>query len=203
MKPNPYTIWPLNLATAGSVTIRGPWAQIAFLEALNASAQVTARITVRAGVESEDAVPMRPGTTFRNFETHSFYVEWEAQAGVTATLGLTNRPEQVDWNVPPVQPPMTLTGTVTVEETVPSSITESEHSIGTTVTHTPGAAAVGCLVFVSKLEAAGTVTVREGATGTRIAELEPGDSIWLPGTTVFRVVNASGTATVFISEFRR
>ena len=201
-----YTIYTLLLTSAGSEFIPGLWQLARVLRAVDSTGAIypQALIEVRTGKSNEDYFPLAVGNAFVSKPgVDGVNIKWAAQSGITVTIGLSADASRIDWQSDPPAQVSVITGTVATEETLPSSIVESEHSIGSTVTHTPDASAVGCLVFVSKLEAAGTVTVREGTAGTRIAELEPGDSIWLPGTAGFRVLNASGTATVFISEFRR
>lgn len=204
MRQTPYTIWPLNLGTAGSVAIRGPWAQIAFLEARNAGAYVTARVTVRAGLSAEDAVPMRPGTIFRNLDTDIFVVEWEAQSGVTATLGLTNRPEQVDWQIPPVSPPATIAGTVDtrMRRRVATTIYASQASVGT-----GGAAIFGAAPDRYRCDATvkniGAATVYIGASDvlpTSGFELLSGESITFEDVSfALYGMTAAGTTTVSVA----
>ena len=97
-----YTVLTLDLTAAGRETVDGPWGVMRFLDAVDANDDIaaTAKLTVRAERESEPS-PLRLGQGFLARDTRRWLIEWEAQAGVIATIGFARRPEDVDWDADP------------------------------------------------------------------------------------------------------
>ena len=97
-----YNILTLDLTTAGSETVDGPFAICRFLDAEDSSGAIdpSAKVTVRAE-RGADQAPLRLGQAMLAVATRRFIIEWEAQSGVTAVFGFSNDPQALDWDADP------------------------------------------------------------------------------------------------------
>jgi hypothetical protein len=97
-----YAIYSFDLTNAGEEVVEGPWSIVRVLDAVDGAGIVvpSTKITARAERENE-AAPMRLGQAFLARDTSRWIIAWEAQSGVTVTLGFASEPGRVDWDADP------------------------------------------------------------------------------------------------------
>lgn len=194
-----YSIWTLDLTTAGFEKIQGPWSVLRFIEAVDGSDvyQPSVVITVRAGDEDEDNFPLRPGQAVLVRNVDMFRVSWAAQAGITVKIGLANKHDDVDWDVDPPVGVASITGTVQTKEIGAATITDTiDKSIAATSSDTILAANLSRQAAIIKNLTANTAAIRIGdaPAATTGHELEPGETIILTTTAAILGFNTHSAA---------
>ena len=196
-----YTILELDLTAAGAERVEGPWELMRFLDAVDGGGNViaTAKIRVRAGRDEEDKFPLRIGNAVRlKPATKTFFLDWDAQAGVVATFGFSADGEQVDWDSDPPGQVTTITGTVATEETKAATLTGSgDNAITTATTETVAANTARRELFVQAADGnTGSLFLRDDA-GNAFAELLAGQAITIATTAAVQVRNDSGASQTY------
>lgn len=198
-----YSIYSINLNSAGELTVDGLWSLVRFLDAVDSTGDIvaTAKISVKAERDQE-AAPLRLGQAFLNKATERWVISWTAQAGITATLGFAQDPAKVDWDAdPPVRPivdDVNLSRSSAVEVYTPTTI-----------------AAAGTAAFSGGTSRrrrwlqnlSDTVTLHVGGTGghapgaTLGYRLAPGQSLELATTGTVNIYNP-GSVAADVCEIR-
>lgn len=211
-----YTIIDLDLTNAGFEKIEGPWQLLRLLDAVNAGGDIiaTTKLSVRAGRDEEDLFPLRLGNAVRVIPaTKMFFIEWDAQAGVTATIGLSADAAQVDWDADPPAQVTTISGVVDVD--INSSVTLDVNAtpVGTTTTEETKAATLTGSGDIARLNAGhdtiaadtdqreiiiqadaantGALMIRDDG-GNNLHELGPGGAVTLATSDALQLRNDSG-----------
>jgi len=119
-----YSIYSLDLTTAGSQTIHGPWEILRFVDAVDAADAVvaSAKITVQLDRDGE-GIPVRLGMGVLSRATRRWILSWTAQAGVTAKLLFSSEPGALDMDA---DPPVKLT-----TGDLAAAITQAAVTVGT------------------------------------------------------------------------
>jgi len=193
-----YTVLALDLTSAGSEVVHGPWGLVRLLDAVNGSGtvQTDVKLTVQAGREGE-GVPMRLGHGFLAAATERWLLTWDAQPGITATLGFAESAGIVDWDADP--PAKLVTGSLSI--TQPATLQTVADTVvvdGTTGLLT-GATADRRHALVQAV-AGGQCRVGDSAAGAaRGIRLNPGDVMRIEGTAPIYVHAPAGGGNITVA----
>lgn len=190
-----YTIVPLDLTNAGEEIIDGDWGLCAFLDAVDSAGDIDASAKVTAKAEREgEGFPLRIGQKSLARKTRRWVLSWEAQSGVTATFGFSDRPETIDWDALP--PAQLAVGSIKLAGSGTLKTTADESVAATTAEQVLAANTSRRHAVVQNLDG-NTAAVRVGDSNVGAArghKLVPGDSIVLETTAAVYVYNTHSAA---------
>jgi hypothetical protein len=197
-----YSILRLDLTTAGSQVIEGPFALMRFVSATDAGGDLQLLTLVKVQVENEgEQVSFRVGNGFRaRPAARRWIISWTAQAGVTAEFLFSNDDGQVDIHSDP--PAQVIGNSLTI--TRGQTIRASKVTVGAAAVQLLAADATRRRVHVKYIYLGATAAIFLGKDNTVTTAngyaVEPGDVEVIEGGAALWAIGESAGLDVRLLE---